>query len=116
MIATTHESAVMDLSFVRQDEIWFIEREKNHQSIIYSLNKFNERFDKKIEKDYLLGRYGAIPSFQVKSDEYSSHKIVNMNTISEDNLNSELEKGYKDMIEGQTKPAKDAFDKNDYNI
>lgn len=64
MIATTHESAVMDLSFVRQDEIWFIEREKNHQSIIYSLNKFNERFDKKIEKDYLLGRYGAIPCFK----------------------------------------------------
>lgn len=40
-----------------------------------------------------------------------SHKIVNMNTISEDDINSELEKGYKDMIEGQTKPAKDAFDK-----
>lgn len=42
-----------------------------------------------------------------------SHKIVNMNTISEDNLNSESENGYKDMIEGRTKPAKDAFDKND---
>lgn len=41
---------------------------------------------------------------------------MNMNTISEDDLNSESEIGYKDMIEGRTKPAKDAFDKNDYNI
>lgn len=39
-----------------------------------------------------------------------------MNTISEDDLNSESEIGYKDMIEGRTKPAKDAFDKNYYNI
>ena len=28
-----------------------------------SLNKFNERYDTKVEKAYLLGRYGAIPLF-----------------------------------------------------
>ena len=31
---------------------------------LYSLNKFMARFDKKVEKDYLLGRYGAIPIFR----------------------------------------------------
>lgn len=64
LIVTTHDSNIMDLDFVRQDEIWFIERQQDHSSALYSLNKFRARFDKKVEKDYLLGRYGAIPIFQ----------------------------------------------------
>lgn len=63
LIATTHDSNIMDLEFLRQDEIWFVERQKDHSSRIFTLNKFKTRFDKKIEKDYLLGRYGAIPIF-----------------------------------------------------
>jgi AAA15 family ATPase/GTPase len=69
LIATTHDSNIMNLDFLRQDEIWFIDRDNNHSSQMYSLNKFKARFDKKIEKEYLLGRYGAIPIFsQTNSD------------------------------------------------
>ena len=64
LIVTTHDSNIMDLDYVRQDEIWFMERQKDHSSRLYSLNKFKARFDKKVEKDYLLGRYGAIPIFR----------------------------------------------------
>ena len=42
----------------------FIERNKDNDSRIYSLDTFNERFDKKISKAYLDGRYGAIPQFK----------------------------------------------------
>ena len=63
IIATTHDTNLLDLDIFRQDEIWFIERQKDHSSKLYSLNKFKARFDKKIDKDYLLGRYGAIPIF-----------------------------------------------------
>jgi hypothetical protein len=63
LIATTHDSNLLDLDLLRQDEIWFVERQKAHSSSIYSLNKYKERFDKKIDKEYLLGRYGAIPIF-----------------------------------------------------
>ena len=63
LIASVHDSNVMDLSLLRQDEIWFVERQPDHSSKIYSLNKFQARFDKKVAKDYLLGRYGAIPCF-----------------------------------------------------
>lgn len=63
LIASVHDSNVMDLSLLRQDEIWFVEREPDHGSIIYSLNRYQARFDKKVAKDYLLGRYGAIPCF-----------------------------------------------------
>lgn len=64
LIVTTHDSNIMDLDFIRQDEIWFIERQEDSSSKLYSLNKFKVRFDKKAEKDYLLGRYGALPIFR----------------------------------------------------
>lgn len=64
LIATTHDSNLLDLDLIRQDEIWFIERAKDNSSTIFSLNKFKERFDKKVDKEYLLGRYGAIPIFK----------------------------------------------------
>ena len=63
LIATTHDSNLLDLELLRQDEIWFVERQNNHSSKVFSLNRFKERFDKKIDKEYLLGRYGAIPIF-----------------------------------------------------
>lgn len=63
LIFTTHESSIMDQELFRRDEIWFIERDKNNNSNIYSLDKFKERYDKKLSKAYLEGRYGAIPVF-----------------------------------------------------
>ena len=63
MIATTHDSNLLDLELVRQDEIWFVNRMEDHSSEIYSLNRFKERYDKVIDKEYLLGRYAAIPVF-----------------------------------------------------
>jgi len=63
MICTTHDSNVMDLDLLRRDEIWLMEREEDHSSTLYSLNQYNPRFDKKVSKDYLMGRYGAVPVF-----------------------------------------------------
>lgn len=63
LIVTLHDSNVMNLNIFRQDEIWFVERKGDHSSEIYSLNKFKERFDHSVAKDYLLGRYGSIPIF-----------------------------------------------------
>ncbi len=64
LIATTHESHVLNLDLLRQDEIWFVERQQDCSSRLYSLSEFKERFDKNIEREYLLGRYGAIPLFK----------------------------------------------------
>lgn len=71
IIATTHDTNLLDLELLRQDEIWFVERQDNHSSKIFSLNKFKQRYDKRIDRDYLLGRYGAIPIFyedQIESE------------------------------------------------
>ncbi|MBO5528642.1 MAG: ATP-binding protein [Bacilli bacterium] len=63
LIITTHESLLMDLELLRRDEIWFVEK-KAGSSEMYSLDEFQERFDKKIDKNYLIGRYGSVPQFQ----------------------------------------------------
>ncbi len=67
LVVTTHESRLLDFNLLRRDEIWFTDRDKNGPTTLYSLEKYNERFDKKIDKAYLEGRYGGIPTFEVTS-------------------------------------------------
>lgn len=61
LIATTHDTHLLDLDLLRRDEIWFAEKDEHGATRLYSLYDFNPRYDKDVEKDYLLGRYGAIP-------------------------------------------------------
>jgi hypothetical protein len=62
IIFTTHESSLLDLDIFRQDEIWFVEKErKTGGSQLYSLSEFKPRYDLDIRKGYLKGRFGAIP-------------------------------------------------------
>ena len=64
LVFTTHEDTIMDQILFRRDEIWFVERDADNASKIYSLDRFKERYDKKLSKAYLEGRYGAIPVFK----------------------------------------------------
>ena len=64
LVFTTHEDTIMDQELFRRDEIWFVERNNENASKIYSLDRFKERYDKKLSKAYLEGRYGAIPVFK----------------------------------------------------
>jgi len=63
LIVTTHESHLLDFELLRRDEIWFVNKDTNGHSSLYSLEAYNERFDKKIDKAYLEGRYGGVPVF-----------------------------------------------------
>ena len=64
LIFTTHEDTIMNQDLFRRDEIWFVERDADNASKIYSLDIFKERYDKKLSKAYLDGRYGAVPVFR----------------------------------------------------
>ena len=64
LIVTTHESGLMDMDILRRDEIWFVERSRTGDSVLYSLEEFRERGDRKVERSYMDGRYGAIPEFR----------------------------------------------------
>lgn len=62
LIFTTHESNLLDLDIFRQDEIWFVEKDKKSgKSSMYSLSEYKPRYDLDIQKGYLKGRFGAIP-------------------------------------------------------
>jgi hypothetical protein len=61
LIFSTHESNLLDQSIFRQDEIWFVEKDKTGATDLYSLSDFNVHKTKNIQKGYLNGRYGSIP-------------------------------------------------------
>lgn len=61
LICTTHESCLLSNAPVRQDEIWFVEKDENGESHLSSLCEYKPR--ENIQKGYLNGRYGAIPFF-----------------------------------------------------
>jgi len=69
LIISTHESRLMNLKYLRRDEIWFANNEGLKGSKIYPFDQFNERYDKVIDEAYLSGRFGAVPDFEALNDE-----------------------------------------------
>lgn len=66
LIYSTHDTINLNKDTFRRDEIWFAEKDKDGISTIYSLadykiNDVKVRNDATYNKDYLSGRYGAIP-------------------------------------------------------
>lgn len=65
LIVTTHETSLMDLELLRQDEIGFVEkRDSDGSSRIFSLDDFGTRFDKRIRNAYMRGDYEAVPKVE----------------------------------------------------
>ncbi len=61
LIVTSHDTGILDLDLLRRDEIWFVDKERNGASSLYSLEEFKLPAKMNIEKGYLFGRFGAIP-------------------------------------------------------
>ena len=62
ILFTTHDAMLLDLSFLRRDQIWFADKDETTCTTeFYSLASFSPRKDEDIRKAYLQGRFGAIP-------------------------------------------------------
>ena len=62
LIFVTHDTNLLDSKLLRRDQIAFIEKDKYGASHLYDLVEFKGvRNDASFEKDYLDGRYGAVP-------------------------------------------------------
>ena len=62
LIFTTHDAILLDLDFLRRDQIWFAEKnDKSAATELYSLASFSPRKGENVRKGYLQGRFGAIP-------------------------------------------------------
>lgn len=63
IIVASHESTLLTQKLLRKDEIWFVTKDKFGASRLHSLEDYSVRFDKEVRKDYLFGRYKAVPKF-----------------------------------------------------
>jgi len=67
LIFATHDTNLLNIQYLRRDQIWFTEKDNTDSTELYSLVEFRDevgnkvRNDRNIEKDYINGRYGAIP-------------------------------------------------------
>ncbi|MFH1633412.1 MAG: ATP-binding protein [Chloroflexota bacterium] len=61
LIFATHDAGLLGEYLLRRDQIWFTEKNRYGATELYSLAEMKERNDASFEKNYLLGRYGAIP-------------------------------------------------------
>ena len=66
LIITSHNSNILDQELLRRDQIWFVEKDELEISHLPALSeyKFNGsvvRSDERYAKNYLRGKYGAIP-------------------------------------------------------
>lgn len=64
LIFATHDSTLMTQSLFRRDQIWLVEKSTSEASHLFSLydSKDKPRKGEVLEKHYLAGRYGAVPT------------------------------------------------------
>lgn len=69
LIFAVHDTNILSKDYFRRDQIWFIEKNQFGASELYSLGDFkSEKVRKKsaYEKNYTVGKYGAVPYFEHK--------------------------------------------------
>lgn len=63
LIFTTHDISLLNSNQFRRDEVVFIDKNEYGESTLYALSDLKVREDATFSKDYLQGKYGAIPIF-----------------------------------------------------
>jgi hypothetical protein len=67
LIFTTHDTNILSSHLLRRDQIWFTEKDDTESTDLYSLMNIvlpdgtKPRGDGNLERNYIKGRYGAIP-------------------------------------------------------
>lgn len=61
LVATTHDTNLLRSQYLRRDQIWFTEKDRNGATCVYPLTDIRTRKGDDVEKAYLQGRYGAVP-------------------------------------------------------
>ena len=66
IIFTTHNTELLNMELLRRDQIYFVDKNrKNGVSDLYCLNDFSPSLSENIKKEYLLGKFGAIPNVDI---------------------------------------------------
>jgi uncharacterized protein len=61
LVFTTHDTNILQSDLLRRDQIWFTEKDRTGSTSVYSLLEYRPRNDASLAKNYIHGRYGAVP-------------------------------------------------------
>ena len=63
LIFAAHDTNILKKEIFRRDQIWFVEKNRFGITDIFSLMEYRIKIrkDASFEKDYLAGKYGAVP-------------------------------------------------------
>ncbi|MDD3585602.1 MAG: ATP-binding protein [Thermoguttaceae bacterium] len=61
LIFTSHDTNLMDATFLRKDEIWLLSKNAREASRLTCLAEFRTNTGVNFEKMYLIGRFGGVP-------------------------------------------------------
>ncbi len=64
MLTTAHETNIMNLELLRQDEIWLADLKADNSTSLFSLSELKVRTDMVINKNYLSNTWGGVPVFR----------------------------------------------------
>ena len=67
VVATTHDTNLMNLPNLRRDQLWFVEKGSSGATRLYPLTDCKVRKGENVERCYLEGRYGATPRDELVS-------------------------------------------------
>ena len=73
LIFTTHDTNLLSSRLLRRDQIWFTEKDFQERTDLYNIMQIllpdgtKPRGDGNIERNYIRGRYGAIPYIQTST-------------------------------------------------
>jgi AAA15 family ATPase/GTPase len=72
LVFATHDSTLMSPSLLRRDQVWFSEKNSEAATQLFSLCDIERkpRKHEAFERNYLAGRYGAVPSFGPALEDY----------------------------------------------
>ncbi len=61
LVFTTHDTTLLSKDVFRRDQIWFAEKDRCESTHLFSLAEYRVRNDEAFEKNYVQGKYGAVP-------------------------------------------------------
>jgi uncharacterized protein len=72
LIFNTHNTTLLDSDLFRRDQIWFAEKDQYGAAKLFSLADFKSdvRKTENFERNYLLGKYGAVPIVEDFGQQY----------------------------------------------
>jgi AAA15 family ATPase/GTPase len=75
LIVASHQVSLLSIPSIRRDQVWLSEKNEHGESSYKSLSDFQMRTGQHLEKKYLDGRFGALPSVS-KIERFIREKMM----------------------------------------